>query len=782
MNPRYLVQLAVMGADLWMMSPAIGAEAASPENPPAPGAVALPRIDDVFQLLEDNRFAEAAPLLQRLADSGDARARFFRGLTFLTGAGVKVDWDAGRAELRQAAASGDRLAALFLLQFAGKDATKEERNAWLTVAQRVPGKHEWVPTTLGFVEGVSAPELNRLSAVQWNRTQAAAGDAVACYNLSRYYRAGFGVAPSQTEYRRWLDKAGEAGFAPALEEMALNAFLGLYGETEDRARGAALELRAAEAGDADAQFSVAESFLEGRWGRTTDAAEAVKWLEKAAAQDHVKALAKLGNLLRDGSGVAHDDERAVALYERAAKLGNRDAQGNLGWMNEIGRGVTKDPLRAAEWYRKAGERGNVWAIKALGTLYRDGAGVPQDLAKARELYERAAAAGNASAMYSLGWLYSEGKGVPKDQAKAFEWFEKAARDGDADAQNTVGWNLLNGIGIERDPQESITWFKLAAEKGSERAMFNLVDLYRKEIGGRVPHDEVARWQLKLAELRGLPLRIEFLRDEVYGQPDPAKAAAALAELRSIAKGDDAKVAPQARAALANALLGSLHPELRSAAETLKIAVDLHETHHSAGTFVLAKLLYAGAKDVPIDVPTALRLFGQLGESHGSEAMYNAAIELYDHPHEEGTRERARALMADAAAAGYEPASRFFEGRNRIGVYFFEQSPPEAELRRRVLALGSRGTDAEAVAVFAPRPILDPIAATDFPSASATLELFVDPDGSVAEVNVSECSHNAYRDAATAAAKRWRFAAASRGGTPVPSRVKITLNCGPTLSQ
>ena len=76
--------------------------------------------------------------------------------------------------------------------------------------------------------------------------------------------------------------------------------------------------RAAEAGDAVAQFNLALCFHE-------------------------------------GSGVPKDLPKAVAWYQRAADAGNVDAQFNLAMCFYEGSGVPKDLATAAEWYQRAAE-------------------------------------------------------------------------------------------------------------------------------------------------------------------------------------------------------------------------------------------------------------------------------------------------------------------------------------------------------------------------------------------------------------------------------------------
>ena len=63
--------------------------------------------------------------------------------------------------------------------------------------------------------------------------------------------------------------------------------------------------RAAEQGDADAQYSLAFSYLEG-YGVTQDYVESARWFRKAAEQGNAFAQHWLGTLYATGRGVPQD--------------------------------------------------------------------------------------------------------------------------------------------------------------------------------------------------------------------------------------------------------------------------------------------------------------------------------------------------------------------------------------------------------------------------------------------------------------------------------------------
>lgn len=141
---------------------------------------------------------------------------------------------------------------------------------------------------------------------------------------------------------------------------------------------------------------------------------------EASAQYH------LGVMYHNGEGVPYDAAKAVEWHQKAAAQGNMDAQFNLGVMYLNGEGVHKDAVMAVEWLQKAAAQENTNAQFRLGVMYHNGEGVPKDATKAVDWYQKAAARGDVIAQKNLGWMYEKGDGVPKDASKAAEWYQKVA--------------------------------------------------------------------------------------------------------------------------------------------------------------------------------------------------------------------------------------------------------------------------------------------------------------------------------------------------------------------
>lgn len=79
----------------------------------------------------------------------------------------------------------------------------------------------------------------------------------------------------------------------------------------------ALRKEAAEAGDADSQFSLGVSYANGEGVRQDDA-EAARWYRSAAEQGHADSMVMLGMAYETGTGIAQDNVEAYAWFDVAA--------------------------------------------------------------------------------------------------------------------------------------------------------------------------------------------------------------------------------------------------------------------------------------------------------------------------------------------------------------------------------------------------------------------------------------------------------------------------------
>ena len=109
--------------------------------------------------------------------------------------------------------------------------------------------------------------------------------------------------------------------------------------------------RKAEAGDAKAQFDLAEAYSEGN-GVAKDSAQGMEWLKKSALQGFARAQVVLGYMYQKGINMEKDPSEAAKWYKKAAKQGDKDpkpaqtAQHNLSEM--LAQGLIS--AKEAEWH------------------------------------------------------------------------------------------------------------------------------------------------------------------------------------------------------------------------------------------------------------------------------------------------------------------------------------------------------------------------------------------------------------------------------------------------
>ena len=325
----------------------------------------------------------------------------------------------------------------------------------------------------------------------------------------------------------------EGKTAQQIADIAEDYYYGRNGKTKDYAEAVKWYRKAAEQGNADAQYSLGYCYYKGR-GVAKDCAEAVRWIRKAADQGNIDAQCNLGYFYYSGEGVTKDLDKAKELLRKAAAQGNQMAKDKLEELfgattqveqqpqtqvvadefegktaSEIadiaedyyyGRnGKTQDYAEAVKWARKAAELGNSLGQFRLGSCYTEGKGVTHDYVEAVKWYRKAADQGYAGAQISLGLCYYHGQGITQDYGEAVKWCRKAEEQGDADALIVLGILYYNGEGVPFDLKHALELWSKAAAQGNAWAQDTLGDYYYN--GDIVTQDyaEAVKWYRKAAD-------------------------------------------------------------------------------------------------------------------------------------------------------------------------------------------------------------------------------------------------------------------------------------------
>jgi hypothetical protein len=129
--------------------------------------------------------------------------------------------------------------------------------------------------------------------------------------------------------------------------------------------------------------------------------QALEFLTKAAAANHVQGLIELGLCYYSGRWVQEDRHEALTLWTRAAKLGSHEANTRIA---ALAVRSEKDPRKlsaAIADLEQASQKGSVLAQVALGYCYETGIGVGKKTPEAVRLYRSSAQRGSQDAYFAL---------------------------------------------------------------------------------------------------------------------------------------------------------------------------------------------------------------------------------------------------------------------------------------------------------------------------------------------------------------------------------------------
>jgi hypothetical protein len=204
-----------------------------------------------------------------------------------------------------------------------------------------------------------------------------------------------------------------------------------------RGEDAAALQAAAEGGDARAAYLLGQVHEYGLAGRARRPAEAARWYGVAAEAGNAWAQFRLAQLLNTGAGVPRDRARALRLTLAAAESGHARAAHNAGTLYLSGQGVPRDAGEGLRWLTVAAENGVPEAQYNLGLMHYRGEGAPRRLHDALVWMRQAAQNGYAPAQKAVGRLYMTGLDtMGQDLAEARTWLTPVAAAGDREAQ---GW-------------------------------------------------------------------------------------------------------------------------------------------------------------------------------------------------------------------------------------------------------------------------------------------------------------------------------------------------------
>lgn len=259
---------------------------------------------------------------------------------------------------------------------------------------------------------------------------------------------------------------GPQGAAQTLQ-LAENYLTG-RNAPRDLSRAAQLMVRAAEAGDPDAQTRLGMMYQTGT-GVPHDAALALHWYQLGAAGGSLGAKVNMGILFARGTGVRQDPAVAMQLFREAVDKGYAAGAAYLGEMYFLGCGIPADHAAAEKWFAKGMKMHDPTSTYDLGILYTGEYGHAQDLPRAADLFRKAAKVDYVPAQYSLGLLISRRPDLADSRNEARTWLESASKAGFWKADVVLGILSRDGDGVRKDQEAALYYFDRAIAQGGESA-------------------------------------------------------------------------------------------------------------------------------------------------------------------------------------------------------------------------------------------------------------------------------------------------------------------------
>lgn len=201
-------------------------------------------------------YSQAAPRLQRMAESGNANAQHALGLMYGDGLG-------------------------------GVQKDETQAAAWIqkAVDQRLVG----AMNSLGYIYelGIGLPK-DTVACVAWYRKAADMGDLYGQYNMGRMYEEGIGVEKDQAQAMTWYKKAADRGYEKAPVKVAM-LYDSAEGVLKDDSQAVTWYQKAADLGDGFASLTLGKKYESGD-GVPLNLALALRWYQKAADQGNKDGL------------------------------------------------------------------------------------------------------------------------------------------------------------------------------------------------------------------------------------------------------------------------------------------------------------------------------------------------------------------------------------------------------------------------------------------------------------------------------------------------------------
>jgi len=233
--------------------------------------------------------------------------------------------------------------------------------------------------------------------------RAPTNDCWTCYAVGDFYGT-HAMLPTQRIERInwWMDRAFQLADADGKLQIAGRCAKGFefggYGYPEDEESTRLWLPRAADSGSAYWQCMLADSYANAFNGFKRDGAKALKYLEMAERQKHLKTHHVRADMYENGVGLPKDPKKAMECLEEGMKRGSRVCRERYAAKLIGGRGGDGRRAEGCDMMRRILARGEAesprYCLSNLGFAYENGYGVKKDIDMAVEYYRQGAAYGD----------------------------------------------------------------------------------------------------------------------------------------------------------------------------------------------------------------------------------------------------------------------------------------------------------------------------------------------------------------------------------------------------
>lgn len=291
----------------------------------------------------------------------------------------------------------------------------------------------------------------------WLRVAADRRNIGAMLGLAAYYRTNNPDGRDLNEALRWYRKAAELGDRDA--QYLLARFLAMKNFNK-RERERVIRWWTSDL-DKDFDPSSIDDFDQER--NSTERAEALKWLHKAAEEASPEALRFLSALRNRGLMMEVDQAEAIRLLERASELEDPQSKGLLGVALIEGVGTVKNPARGVKLLEEGARESDPFSLWNLALELIEGKNVSLDRPRAKQMLER-----SAEACFPQDHFWSQ-DGFQNRFGRLAALFGELSKRGQKEARYWLGLCCEHGIGLKKDRDRSVVLYLQSAEQGYEPA-------------------------------------------------------------------------------------------------------------------------------------------------------------------------------------------------------------------------------------------------------------------------------------------------------------------------